>query len=197
MAVAVQRFTLDEYLKYDDGADGHYELVDGELLPKGLGTGKHCQVMSFLERRFEREIEENQLPWVALKGLIGVQLQQGGRWGTCRIPDVVVMDAAQWDEMAEREAMIRLGEAPPFLVVEVVSESTKTVDYRSKRSEYAVLDISEYWIVDPLLEKVTVCSLVDRLYDSAVFAEDAVILSPTFPNLRYTATQISSGQPDV
>ena len=29
MAVAIQRFKLDEYLKYDDGADGRYELVDG------------------------------------------------------------------------------------------------------------------------------------------------------------------------
>ena len=50
--------------------------------------------MSLLERRFEREIEENQLPWIAWKGLIGVQSPQVGLWETSRIPDVVVMDAA-------------------------------------------------------------------------------------------------------
>ncbi|MEM6717354.1 MAG: Uma2 family endonuclease, partial [Cyanobacteria bacterium P01_C01_bin.147] len=33
MAIAVQRFTLDEYLAYDDGCDGRYELVNGELQP--------------------------------------------------------------------------------------------------------------------------------------------------------------------
>jgi Uma2 family endonuclease len=38
----------------------------------------------------------------------------------------------------------------PLLVVEVVSPSTIAVDYRAKHSEYAVLDIAEYWIVDPL-----------------------------------------------
>lgn len=57
--------------------------------------------------------------------------------------------------------MIELNESPPILVVEVVSESTRTTDYRSKGSEYAVLEISEYWIVDPLEAIVTVCMLVE------------------------------------
>ena len=194
MAVAVWRFTLDEYLKYDDGADGRYELVDGELVPMSLGKGKHGRSMSFLERLFRQQIEQEVRPWISEKAIIGVQSPRGGRWETSRIPDVVVMDAAQWDERAEREAIIRLGEAPPVLVVEVVSESTKVVDYRSKRSEYAVLDIPEYWIVDPLLEKVTVCSLVDGLYDQVVFEGDAVIESATFPRLTCTAAQILAGR---
>ncbi|MCU0547948.1 MAG: Uma2 family endonuclease [Leptolyngbya sp. Prado105] len=43
----------------------------------------------------------------------------------------------------------------------MVSESTKTTDYRAKCSEYAVLDIQEYWSVDPLDELV-----LRLLYDS-------------------------------
>jgi Uma2 family endonuclease len=35
--------------------------------------------------------------------------------------------------------MIELSDPRPFLLVEVVSESTKATDYRAKRSEYAVL----------------------------------------------------------
>ncbi|MEH2075471.1 MAG: Uma2 family endonuclease [Nostoc sp.] len=38
-------------------------------------------------------------------------------------------------------------------MLEVVSESTKTVDYRAKRVEYNVLNIPEYWIVDLLTNK--------------------------------------------
>jgi Uma2 family endonuclease len=48
--------------------------------------------------------------------------------------------------MADREAVINLHEPPPLLVVEVVSPSTKTDDYRSKRSEYGLLGIPNYWI---------------------------------------------------
>ncbi|NJR67675.1 MAG: Uma2 family endonuclease [Synechococcales cyanobacterium CRU_2_2] len=194
MAVAVQRFTLEEYLKYDDGEDGRYELVDGELIPMSLGTGQHGRAMSCAEKRLRQEIDQEERPWIAEKGIIGVQSPRGTRWDTVRIPDVVVMLAEQWDGMENREAVILLNEPPPLLVVEVVSESTKRVDYRSKLSEYAVLDISEYWIVDPLRERVTICVLVDGLYDQVVFAGEEAIASTVFPNLTMTAAQILAGR---
>ncbi len=193
MAVAVQRLTLAEYLQYDDGEDGRYELLNGELIPMSLGTGKHGEIIHSLERQFEREIENAGLPWIARKGLIGVQSPRAGRWETSRIPDVTVMVAEQWYGMANREAVILAHETPPILVVEVVSESTKTVDYRGKVSEYAVLNISEYWIVDPLDNRVTVCTLADGLYDQLFFQGDEVITSSIFPNLTCTAAQILVG----
>jgi len=82
----------------------------------------------------------------------------------------------------------------PILVVEVVSESTKAEGHRAKHAEYGVLEIPEYWIVDPLLGKVTVCSLVDGLYDQVVFEGDAVIESVTFPALSCTAAQVLAGR---
>jgi Uma2 family endonuclease len=56
MAIATQRFTLDEYLAYDDGRDGRYELVNGELVPMGLGTGRHGAIIKRLERVLDDEI---------------------------------------------------------------------------------------------------------------------------------------------
>jgi Uma2 family endonuclease len=70
--------------------------------------------------------------------------------------DVVVLPIAQWEAMATREAGIELSDPPPILVA-VVSESTVSTDYRAKHSEYSVLEIAEYWIVDPLKACVTVC----------------------------------------
>jgi Uma2 family endonuclease len=74
--------------------------------------------------------------------------------------------------------------------VEVVSPSTVTVDYRAKHSEYAVLDIPEYWIVDPIDIKVTVCILKDGAYNDLVFIGDLAIVSPTFPELGLTAIEV-------
>ena len=65
--------------------------------------------------------------------------------------------------MLNRAAVIGLDELPPLLVVEVVSPLTKSDDYRSKRTEYGLLGIPEYWIVDPLAKKVTLC-VVDNLF---------------------------------
>jgi Uma2 family endonuclease len=59
-------------------------------------------------------------------------------------------------------------------------------------SEYAVLDIPEYWIVDPIDLKVTVCLLKDGAYNDLVFVGDLAIVSPTFPELGLTAIEVLS-----
>ncbi|WP_414754651.1 Uma2 family endonuclease [Anabaena sp. CCY 9910] len=76
--------------------------------------------------------------------VIGVRSPRAGQWDTSRVPDMVVIPLAQWRDLRNREAVMELNEQPPLLVVEVVSESTKTVDYRAKRVEYNVLNIPEY-----------------------------------------------------
>ncbi|MBE9079141.1 Uma2 family endonuclease [Romeria aff. gracilis LEGE 07310] len=190
MTTAVQKLTFEAYLSYDDGSDTRYELVDGELVPMSLGTGQHGAVIEFLNDQFREEIKRQQLSWTAKAMMVGVRSPRGRRWDTSRIPDVVVLPSAQWEAMADREAVINFNEPPPLLIVEVVSPSTKTDDYRSKRSEYGLLEVPEYWIVDPQAAKITLCNLDHQFYDLAEFQGDQRLQSPTFPNLSLTAAQI-------
>lgn len=139
MTIATQKLTFEEYLAYNDGTDTRYELVDGELVPMSLGTGKHGGIAEFLNDQFRAQIKRRELPWASKQMTVGVRSPRGRNWDTSRIPDVTVLAAAQWEAMSEREAVINLNEPPPILVVEVVSPSTKTDDYRSKRSEYGLL----------------------------------------------------------
>jgi Uma2 family endonuclease len=194
MAIATQKLTFEEYLAYNDGTDTRYELVDGELVPTSLGTGKHGAIIRFVARQFEDVISQLGQPWVPLPALVGVRSPRGRNWDTSRIPDVTVLTVAQWESMGEREAVVNLNEPPPLLVVEVVSPSTKTDDYRSKRSEYGLLEIPEYWIVDPLDAKITLCVLEHQFYDSAEFQGDDLIRSPTFSGFNLTAAQILAGK---
>ncbi len=190
MTIAIQRLTFEEYLNYDDGTDTRYELVDGQLVPMSLGTGKHGAIVEYLNDQFRGEIKRQQLPWTAKAMMAGVRSPRGRSWDTSRIPDVTVLSIKQWDAIAEREAVINLYEPPPFLVVEVVSPSKKVEDYRSKRSEYGLLEISEYWIVDPLEARVTVCILEHQFYDAIAFRGGEQIRSRVFPHLALTATQV-------
>ncbi|MBW4579148.1 MAG: Uma2 family endonuclease [Tildeniella nuda ZEHNDER 1965/U140] len=190
MTIATQKLTFEEYLAYNDGTDTRYELVDGELVPMSLGTGKHGAIIRFLVRQFEDALAQSGQPWVPLPALVGVRSPRGRNWDTSRIPDVTVLPLAQWEAMSNREAIINFNEPPPILVVEVVSPSTKTDDYRSKRAEYGLLEISEYWIVDPIEEKITLCVLEHQLYDSTEFRGADLIQSPTFPDLNLIATQV-------
>ncbi|WP_026785530.1 Uma2 family endonuclease [Planktothrix rubescens] len=185
---------LAEYLNYNDGTDTCYELVNGELIPMSLGTGKHGEIADFLNSVFRAEIQRNQQAWVSKQMIIGIQSPRGGRWDTVRIPDVVILPLEQWRELQNKEAVITLNQPVPLLIVEVVSESTKRTDYRAKKAEYSVLEISEYWIVDPLENQVTILTLVDEWYDSLEFTGGAQIQSKTFPNLELTAEQILKDQ---
>jgi Uma2 family endonuclease len=184
------RLSLAEYLAYSDGSDTRYELVAGELVPMALPTGRHVQIQNFLSRVFEAEIARQQLPWTAIQGSPGIQSPRGNRWATVRIPDVVVLPLEQWQEMGSREALIRLEEPPLLLVVEVVSESSRAADYRAKQAEYCVLGIGEYWIVDPLEEKVSLLLLHEGWYDVLELQGSERLPSKVFVGLELQAGEI-------
>ncbi len=193
MTISTQKLTLAEYLAYHDGTDSRYELVEGELKLMAVGTGEHGDVVEFLHDQFRAAIKQSQLPWTAKQAAVSVQSPRGRRWDTCRIPDVVVLTVEQWETFRHQEAVITLDQNPPILVVEVVSPSIQTEDYRSKRIEYCVLDILEYWIVDPLEQRVTICGLEAGSYTDYVFTGDTAIASAVFPTLNLTPTQIFAG----
>jgi Uma2 family endonuclease len=193
MTTTTNRLTLEEYLKYDDGTDTRYELVNGELIPMSLGTGQHGEIADFLNSEFRAAAKQLGQDWVSKQMVIGIRSPRAGRWDTVRVPDVVVIPLEQWRNLQNREAVIELNEPSPLLVVEVVSESTKSTDYRAKRAEYSVLDIPEYWIVDPLNAKVSVLTLVEGWYDAAEFVGSDSIQSRTLPNLELTAEQVLGG----
>jgi len=184
------RVSFADYLTYFDGSDTKYELVDGELVAMSLATGKHGGITKFLEKELDGEIERTGLPWIALQGLVGVRCPRGIGLDTVRIPDVVVMQRDDWQALQEREAVIDFDLSAPLLVIEVISPSTKNVDYRAKRTEYAARDIPEYWIVDPLEAKVSVLINSDGWYDVTEFYGDELIISPTFPELQLTPNKI-------
>lgn len=192
MTIATEKMSFQEYLQYQDGTDTSYELVDGELIAMSLGTGKHGNIIELINDLFKDVIKQENLPWTSKDTKVGVRSPRGRRWDTSRIPDVTVLPLEQWQNLADKEAVIDFNETPPILVVEVVSPSTRKTDYRSKRTEYAVLEISEYWIVDADEQIVTICTLVDSFYDANVFQDEELIISPTFPSLQLTPKQLFS-----
>lgn len=198
MVTTTRKFTFEEYLAYDDGSNTRYELVNGELVAMSLGTGRHGRIIKFIDDIFNGEIKKLGLAWTSQRLAVGVQSPRGYRWDTCRIPDVTVLTSEQWLDMDDREAVILAHQNAPKLVVEVVSPSTETEDYRAKWVEYSALDIPEYWIADPIQHRVTVCVLDQGRYQDTVYRVGAtlpdgkpeLLISPTFPNLQLTAEQI-------
>lgn len=88
-----------------------------------------------------------------------------------RVPDLIILTQELFTAIEGRRATIIQDMPSPALVVEVVSpgKANEDRDYRYKRSEYAARGIPEYWIVDPGKAQVTVLTLVDGLYEEAIF----------------------------
>lgn len=185
MSVAAKPMTLQDYLNYDDGTDTRYELVNGELIAIPPESDLNNQIASFLFAYFLRI----GIPYYRLS--IGAQIAVSGARATARQPDLVVLseEAAVALEGASR-CVITHDMPPPLLVVEVVSPQQENRDYRHKRTEYAGRRIPEYWIVDPLAQKVTVLEWVDGLYEEQVYQGERFILSPQFAALKLTAAMV-------
>ena len=190
-------YTLSKLLSFDNfitqyADNPRYELADGELIDMEP-TGPHETVGGKLATQLGIAITLAKLPWVIPRTCL---LRPSGEAATARRPDVVVLDETvladepRW----EREPVITLGRSVK-MAVEVVSTNWET-DYARKLEEYALLGITEYWIVDfrglggtlfigkPKQPTFTVCQLQGDEYSQRQYRRGETIFSPLLPDLK-------------
>jgi len=189
MTVASIKMSLEEYLNFDDGTDTRYELENGELIVMPPESDLNQRIASLLFAIFLQQ----GIPSYRLR--IGAEIVVNGSQATTRLPDLMVLSeelATALEGMKRSTIMIDM--PPPLLVVEVVSPRQENRDYRYKRSEYAARGILEYWIVDPMQEKVTLLEWVEGLYEETVYAGNVPINSPLLGTLELTAERLLQGR---
>ncbi|MGV2831150.1 Uma2 family endonuclease [Myxosarcina sp. GI1(2024)] len=190
MTTTSRQFTLEEYLNYSDSSDRCYELVNGEIREMPPEWDFNNQIASYLFAELLKVVSSR------LIRCKGIEIVVSGVRATTRVPDLMVLsEELRLALRQSRRGTITLDMLPPVLVVEVVSSGKENEDrdYRYKRSEYAARGIAEYWIVDPERSQVVVLTLVNGLYEEAVYQRDEHLTSKTFPTLKITAEQILRG----
>jgi Uma2 family endonuclease len=189
MTIATQKMTLAEFLAFDDGTDYLYELDRGELIQMPLESEINRRISSFLFAYF---LQCGISPYrLTMKTEIAVS----GARVSVRVPDLIVLseDLASELEGASR-SIVLMEMSAPSLVVEIVSPNQQKRDYRYKRTEYAAREIAEYWIVDPIDNKVTVLEWVEGLYEERVYTGEAAIVSSILGELDLTASRVLQGR---
>ena len=186
VATTTQKISFEEYLSYDDGTNKLYELVDGQLIEMPPASFLHSDIIDFIADCFKAIARQDKLDIKVKTGDVGVRTGMN----SSRIPDISVIDGQIWKSYRrDKSAVIEDG---VMLAVEVVSPSAEQIstDYTDKATEYQNTGIPEYWIVDPIEQKITVLVLKDGNYTKTVFTEDEAIASLTFSQLKLTATEI-------
>ncbi len=189
MTVTSLKMTLEEFLNYDDGTDALYELENGELIAMPAESELNRRIAMFLVAYFlKRGISSDRLTMKTEVAVSGARV-------SVRLPDLLVLseEGATALEGASR-SIVLMDMPPPLLVVEVVSPNQEKRDYRYKRSEYAARGIAEYWIVDPMQERVTVLEWVEGLYEEQMYVGDTRIVSPLLGSMELMAAQVLQGR---
>jgi len=184
-----QTLTFEQYRFYQDETDTRYELHRGKLIPMPTATGLHGKIIQLLIYLLQHYIAEASLNLVVVSDV-------GVRTGidSSRIPDVVVCTPELWQKVCDRSgAGILELEEIPNLVIEVTSENWRT-DYILKRAEYALIDIPEYWIIDPNKDRIRILNHPEQEdgYEHHDFLPGQAINFGQFPDFQILVDEILS-----
>jgi Uma2 family endonuclease len=190
----------DEFIaQYGD--QEQYELIDGELIDLEP-TGLHEQVIGFMARKLNVEIDRLNLPYfIPHRCLLRVSDDTAFR------PDLIVLDQTQLihEPLWQYQPVITTS-VTIKLIAEVVSSNWQN-DYARKAEDYALFGVPEYWIVDylglggrdyigdPKQPTLTRCQLIGDIYKKQQFRSNDAITSALFPELRLpVGTIFTSGE---
>ncbi|MEO0455333.1 MAG: Uma2 family endonuclease [Cyanobacteria bacterium P01_A01_bin.114] len=179
--------TIAEYLAYDDGTDTRYELVDGELVEMPTESPENCKLAKLLMLELAKYLS------IVLINLKDMEVEVSGKRAKLRLPDLTVLSEEGYQALENKSRnTITHDMPPPILVVEVVSpgQDNRDRDYRYKHTEYAARGITEYWIVDPEMETVTLCLWVNGQYEDTAYSGDIPLSSTVIPDFKLSASQI-------
>ncbi len=131
------KLTYEDYKNTPE--DERYELIDGELIMAAAPKEVHQRVDMKLGWRFGSHVEGNDLGAV-YSAPFDVYLTETN----VVQPDLLFVSKERLDIITEANV-----QGAPDLVVEILSPSTASTDWTTKRELYAKHGVKEFWIVAP------------------------------------------------
>ncbi|MBU3877778.1 Uma2 family endonuclease [Faecalicatena sp. AGMB00832] len=139
------KYTLEDYYKIPD--DTRMELIDGVLYDMTAPTSSHQLITGFIYAQLFNHVTDNKGPCLPMISPVDVQLDCDDK--TMVEPDILVV--------CDRSKVIdRCVYGTPDFIIEVLSKSTKKKDAVIKLNKYMNAGVREYWMIDPMKEKVIV-----------------------------------------
>lgn len=137
--------TIDDIYALPDGERA--ELIDGQIYMMAPPSPKHQIILNFLSTCITNHIGMNKGKCRVFPAPFSVRLLQDD--SKYFEPDIsIVCDRDKIDDKGCNGA--------PDWIIEIVSPSSRKMDYGIKMSSYMQAGVREYWIVDPTRERITV-----------------------------------------
>lgn len=123
------------------------ELIDGEMFMMASPSWRHQDILVNLLFEIEGYIRKNKGKCRVLPAPFGVYIKNDNR--NFVEPDISVI--CDEEKRSEKGCL-----GAPDWIIEIVSPSSKRMDYVRKTALYRDAGVQEYWIVDPDKETVTI-----------------------------------------
>ncbi|MEW6366325.1 MAG: Uma2 family endonuclease [Acidobacteriota bacterium] len=136
-----RKMTYEEFLSWAD-EDTLAEWVDGEVVMSSPASKQHQNIADFLLKIMGIYAEAHNLG-VVISAPFQIKLEQG------REPDLLFVASKHMDRLKDTFL-----DGPADLVVEIVSPDSLDRDRGAKYYEYERAGIPEYWLIDPLRQRV-------------------------------------------
>ena len=138
-------YTTDFIYSLPDGERA--ELIDGQIYYMSTPSRIHQEILSFLHLEIAGYVRSKKGLCKVYPAPFAVFLNKNNK--TYVEPDIsVICDKSKLDDRGCMGA--------PDWVIEIVSPSSKRMDYYVKLLKYPTAGVREYWIVDPLKKIITV-----------------------------------------
>ena len=138
-------YTSEDY--WNLPKDERAELIDGKLYAMAPPNRIHQKLIMKFSTIFSNYIASNNGSCEVYAAPFAVNLNADDE--TYVEPDISVI--CDLHKLSERGC-----EGAPDFIIEVVSPSSRKMDYLIKNGKYAAAGVREYWIVDPVKERTTI-----------------------------------------
>ena len=145
--------TLDEFIAYinlPENRDKRFELIENQIYLMSSPSSLHARILTYISGEIFIYLRGRQCE---LFNALDIHLPSTKGKTNVFCPDLFIN--CNPDRIKKNFCL-----GAPEFIIEVASPSTDFRDYGVKRWLYMAYGVKEYWIIDPIVEKVTVYSAI-------------------------------------
>ena len=179
-----RKASFEEFQKLTENSDERYEYIDGEIYFLASPKTLHQKILSELHVIFYNWFQGK--PCRPMLAPYDITLKRNPENINVVQPDLMVICDLE-ERLNEKDYYMGV----PALVVEIISETTRSKDFVKKLDLHMETGVSEYWIVNPLNHEVSVYLFRENnVAKNMTFKNNETVSSFYFPGLKVSLDQI-------
>lgn len=147
------RVSYEKFLQVVKESENRYEYINGQIFLLASPSVKHQKIVMILSSFLFSFLQDKDC--IPLSSPLDVKLYKGDDPNVVQ-PDLLVI--CDQENIEDNDTY----KGTPALVVEILSESSRSKDMIKKLDLYMQAGIEEYWIVNPFSEEVNIYYFKDR-----------------------------------